>query len=87
MESFPYKSDLSKGGVRWSIIVAWVRLFACDPSPGSLTINGYIFGIGGQIILGKHSSLSPIDFPGNHSIVPCLPIWQIAFESNLLSIQ
>ena len=87
MDNFPYNSDLSNGGVRWSIIVAWVLLFACEPSPGSLTINGYILGIAGQIMLGKHSSLSPIDLPVRHSTVPCFPTLIIALDSNLFSSQ
>ncbi len=41
----------------------------------------------GQIIFGKHLLLRPIDLPGNHSTVPCLPIWQIAFALKTFSIQ
>jgi len=46
-----------------------------------------MFGIAGQIIFGKHLLLRPIDLPGNHSTVPCLPIWHIAFALKSFSIQ
>ena len=67
--------------------MAAVLLLAWDPSPGSFTMKGYMLGIAGQIILGKHLLLRPIDLPGNHSTVPCLPIWQIAFALKTFSIQ
>ena len=38
-------------------------------------------------VTGKHSLLKPADLPGNHSTVPCFPIWQITLALNIFSIQ
>ena len=70
---------MSSGGVRWSIIIAWDLLLACEPSPGSFTIKGYTLGIGPKAIPGKQLGPRPTLLPGNHSTLPCLPTCIYAF--------
>lgn len=42
-----------RGGVRWLIIIVWVWCLVCVFLFGLLMMNGYMCGVGLNIVLGR----------------------------------